>query len=95
MKSKDLLQGENRALKQQLAKTTELISKFQETEKSITQKMESLERQLSLMKTIQAALEKKLSESSKRENDMRISLETANTQISDVFRFRRFMLTNS
>ena len=39
MKSRDQLQAENRALKQQLAKTTELISKFQETEKSITQKM--------------------------------------------------------
>jgi E3 ubiquitin-protein ligase BRE1 len=84
MKSKDLLQGENRALKQQLAKTTELISKFQETEKSIAQKMESLERQLSLTNTIQTTLEKKLSESKKRENDVRISLETANTQISDV-----------
>jgi E3 ubiquitin-protein ligase BRE1 len=67
-----------------LAKTTELISKFQETEKSITQKMESLERQLSLTNTIQTTLEKKLSESKKRENDVRISLETANTQISDV-----------
>jgi E3 ubiquitin-protein ligase BRE1 len=89
MKSKDQLQGENRALKQQLAKTTELISKFQETEKSITQKMESLEQQLSLTNTIQSTLEKKLSESNKRENDVRVSLEAANKQITDVLDARR------
>jgi E3 ubiquitin-protein ligase BRE1 len=39
MKSKDQIQGENRALKQQLAKTAEVITKVQEAEKSLNQKM--------------------------------------------------------
>lgn len=39
MKSKDQIQGENRALKQQLAKTAEVITKVQEGEKSLNQKM--------------------------------------------------------
>ena len=45
---------------------------------------ESLERQLSLTEKIQAALEKKLAESLKKETEQRISLETANAQITDV-----------
>lgn len=39
MKSKDQMQGENRALKQQLAKTAEVITKVQEAEKSLIQKI--------------------------------------------------------
>jgi len=39
MKSKDQIQGENRTLKQQLAKTAEVITKVQEAEKSVHQKM--------------------------------------------------------
>ena len=39
MKSKDQIQGENRALKQQLAKTAEVISKVQDAERSLIQKM--------------------------------------------------------
>ena len=39
MKSKDQIQGENRILKQQLAKTAEVITKVQEAEKSLNQKM--------------------------------------------------------
>jgi len=39
MKSKDQMQIENRTLKQQLAKTSEVIQKLQEAEKSLTQKM--------------------------------------------------------
>jgi E3 ubiquitin-protein ligase BRE1 len=39
MKSKDQIQGESRALKQQLAKTAEVITKVQEAEKSLNQKM--------------------------------------------------------
>lgn len=39
MKSKDQIQAENRALKQQLAKTAEVITKVQEAEKSLIQKM--------------------------------------------------------
>ena len=39
MKSKDQIHSENRALKQQLAKTTEVINKVQEAEKSLIQKM--------------------------------------------------------
>lgn len=50
---------------------------------------ESLERQLSLTDNIQMTLEKKLTESSKRENDIKISLESANTQIADVLHVRR------
>jgi hypothetical protein len=38
MKSKDQLQSENRALKQQLAKTAEVISKVQEAQSSNIQK---------------------------------------------------------
>lgn len=39
MKSKDQIHSENRALKQQLAKTTEVINKVQEAERSLIQKM--------------------------------------------------------
>jgi E3 ubiquitin-protein ligase BRE1 len=39
MKSKDQLQSENRALKQQLTKTAEVINKVQEAERSLIQKM--------------------------------------------------------
>jgi len=39
MKSKDQIHGENRALKQQLAKTAEVINKAQEAEKSLNQKL--------------------------------------------------------
>jgi len=39
MKSKDQIHAENRALKQQLAKTAEVITKVQEAEKSLVQKM--------------------------------------------------------
>jgi hypothetical protein len=39
MKSKDTMQGENRALKLQLAKTAEVITKVQEAEKSLLQKI--------------------------------------------------------
>jgi BRE1 E3 ubiquitin ligase len=39
MKSKDQMHAENRALKQQLAKTAEVITKVQEAEKSLIQKM--------------------------------------------------------
>jgi E3 ubiquitin-protein ligase BRE1 len=39
MKSKDQIHSENRTLKQQLAKTTEVINKVQEAEKSLIQKM--------------------------------------------------------
>jgi BRE1 E3 ubiquitin ligase len=39
MKSKDQMQSENRVLKQQLAKTAEVITKVQEAEKSLIQKM--------------------------------------------------------
>jgi hypothetical protein len=42
MKSKDQIHGENRALKQQLTKTTEVITKVQEAEKSLGQKMVTL-----------------------------------------------------
>jgi E3 ubiquitin-protein ligase BRE1 len=42
MKSKDQMQGENRALKHQLAKTAEVITKVQEAEKSLIQKIVDL-----------------------------------------------------
>ena len=45
---------------------------------------ESLERQLSLTENIQAALERKLGESLKKESEQRISLETTNAQIAEV-----------
>ena len=45
---------------------------------------ESLEGQLALTEKIQAALEKRLAESLKKETDQRISLETANAQIAEV-----------
>jgi E3 ubiquitin-protein ligase BRE1 len=82
MKSKDQIHSENGALKQQLTKTAEVITKVQEAEKSLVQKLESQERQLSLTETIRAALEKKLAESVKRETDRRISLESSGTQIT-------------
>lgn len=96
MKSKDQMQGENRALKQQLAKTAEVITKVQEAEKSLIQKIvdlhlmnvlmvqEALERQLALSETIRTTLEKKLSENAKRGNEQRISLDNATSQIADV-----------
>jgi len=97
MKSKDQMQIENRTLKQQLAKTSEVIQKLQEAEKSLTQKMvnalslspgsnwkESLERQLALSENIQSTLEKKLAESAKKETEQRIALDAANVQIADV-----------
>ena|SRR2546423_6550831 len=96
MKSKDQIQGENRALKHQLAKTAEVITKVQEAEKSLIQKIvdlhimnllivqEALERQLALSETIRTTLEKKLSESAKREIDQRISLDNATSQIAEV-----------
>ena len=87
MKSKDTLQGENRALKQQLAKTAEVITKVQEGEKSLLQKMESLERQVALTDNIRATLEKKLAESIKKENDQRIALEAASAQITEVWAY--------
>lgn len=46
---------------------------------------ESLERQLALTEKIQAALEKKLAESVKKDTEQRISLESANAQISEVY----------
>lgn len=84
MKSKDTMQGENRALKQQLAKTAEVITKVQEAEKSFLQKMESLERQVALTENIRANLEKKLADSIKKENDQRIAVEAASAQITEV-----------
>jgi len=39
MKTKDQIQGENRALKQQLTKTAEVITKVQEAEKTFLLKM--------------------------------------------------------
>jgi len=39
MKTKDQIQGENRSLKQQLAKTAEVITKVQEAEKTLLLKM--------------------------------------------------------
>jgi hypothetical protein len=39
MKSKDQMQSESRALKHQLAKTAEVITKVQEAEKSLIQKI--------------------------------------------------------
>ena len=42
MKAKDQIQGENKALKQQLAKTAEVITKIQEAEKSLILKMVSI-----------------------------------------------------
>jgi BRE1 E3 ubiquitin ligase len=39
MKSKDQIHSENRALKQQLAKTAEVVNKVQEAERSLIQKM--------------------------------------------------------
>lgn len=85
MKSKDTLQGENRALKQQLAKTAEVITKVQEGEKSLLQKMESLERQTALTENIRMTLEKKLAESIKKENEQRIALEATTAQITEVY----------
>jgi E3 ubiquitin-protein ligase BRE1 len=85
MKSKDQIQGENRALKHQLAKTAEVISKVQEAEKSSVQKLELLERQLALTETTRSTLETKLAESVKRETDQRISLESLATQITKVW----------
>lgn len=45
---------------------------------------ESLERQLALTESIRSALEKKLAEALKKENEHRISLESANSQISEL-----------
>jgi hypothetical protein len=45
---------------------------------------ESLERQVALTENIRATLEKKLAESTKKENDQRIALEAANAQITEV-----------
>lgn len=85
MKSKDQIHGENRALKQQLAKTAEVITKVQEAEKSLVQKLEALERQLALTEHIRSTLEAKLAESVKKEADQRIALESSATQIAAVF----------
>jgi hypothetical protein len=105
MKSKDQMQGENRALKQQLAKTAEVITKVQDAEKSLIQKIvdlplmnllmiqEALEHHLALSETIRTTLEKKLSENAKRENDQRISLENATSQITEV-NFKRLAPPN-
>src|SRR6202023_341646 len=105
MKSKDQMQGENRALKQQLAKTAEVITKVQDAEKSLIQKIvdlplmnllmiqEALEHHLALSETIRTTLEKKLSENAKRENDKRISLESATSQITEV-NFKRLAPPN-
>jgi hypothetical protein len=49
MKSKDQIQSENRALKQQMAKTAEVITKVQEAEKSTILKMVLDTRTLSYM----------------------------------------------
>ena len=43
-----------------------------------------MERQLALSETIRTTLEKKLSESAKREIDQRISLDNATSQIAEV-----------
>jgi len=43
-----------------------------------------LERQLALAENIRSTLEKKLADGLKKENEQRISLETANAQIADV-----------
>jgi len=84
MKSKDQIHSENRTLKQQLAKTAEVITKVQEAEKSLIHKMESLERQAAVAETIRSTLDKKLSESMKREGEQRVALEAANAQIAGV-----------
>jgi len=106
MKSKDQMQNENRTLKQQLAKTAEVITKVQDAEKSLVLKMvwpfmyrltskESLERQLALVENTRNTLEKKLSESMKKESESRILLESANSQILEVQFARSLLLTVS
>jgi E3 ubiquitin-protein ligase BRE1 len=106
MKSKDQMQNENRTLKQQLAKTAEVITKVQDAEKSLVLKMvlpfmyrltskESLERQLALVENTRNTLEKKLSESLKKESESRILLESANSQILEVQFARSLLLTVS
>jgi E3 ubiquitin-protein ligase BRE1 len=84
MKSKDQIHAENRALKQQLTKTAEVITKVQEGEKSLVQKVESLERQVAITDNIRSTLEKKLSEMTKKENEQRISLQSVNSKLADV-----------
>ena len=45
---------------------------------------ESLERQLALTDSIRSALEKKLAEALKKENEHRVSLESAKSQLSEL-----------
>ena len=84
MKSKDQIHSENRSLKQQLAKTAEVITKVQEAEKSLIHKIESLEKQVAVAGNIRSTLEKKLAESTKKEAETRVQLEAAHAQISGV-----------
>jgi len=46
---------------------------------------ESLERQVAVAETTRSTLEKKLTESIKKENEQRVALEAANTQIAGVW----------
>ncbi|KAF8441798.1 BRE1 E3 ubiquitin ligase-domain-containing protein [Kalaharituber pfeilii] len=56
MKTKEILQQENRVLKNQNAKSSEIIAQLKDAEKSVTHLVSNLEKQLAEMKVIQNTL---------------------------------------
>lgn len=88
MKSKEGLQMENRALKSQNSKSTEIITQLKEAEKKVRDLMSNLEKQISEMRNTNSALllknrelQSRMAEQSNTIDSLKSQLETLNTSL--------------
>ncbi|KAI5806547.1 BRE1 E3 ubiquitin ligase-domain-containing protein [Peziza echinospora] len=84
MKSKETLQQENRVLKNQNSKSSEIIAQLKDAEKSVTHLLTNLEKQLAEMKTVQTNLVAKNKEQELKVSEQANTVESYKRQIADM-----------
>ncbi|KAL7267976.1 E3 ubiquitin-protein ligase bre1 [Rhizina undulata] len=84
MKTKETLQGENRILKNQNAKSTEIITQLKEAEKKVRDLVSNLEKQITEMKTTQQVLIAKNREHQTRITEQNNTMESLKGQVGEL-----------
>ncbi|RPB16011.1 BRE1-domain-containing protein [Morchella conica CCBAS932] len=87
MKAKETLSAENRALKNQNSKSTEIITQLKEAERKVRDLMGNLEKQIAEMRTTQQTLITKNRELQSRVTEQNNTIESLKSQVTELSTF--------
>lgn len=87
MKAKETLSAENRALKNQNSKSTEIITQLKEAERKVRDLMSNLEKQIAEMKTTQQTLITKNRELQTRVTEQNNTIDSLKSQVTELSTF--------